>query len=199
MKTKPKRNKKYNPKQIIKLKEHRFQMFWEVNEATNLIEMHHLLGGKTLQDEGSTPTKIWMNAHKGDLALALKMASIDSKQLFHCKSVVHARSETTGHEITCEFERTAPQKMTFREFLDDLGKDAPPEKKIYFIEDGFKKLWRGYDYYLEKYLESVGDDEYKVVTNHCVATCHSPFISFEAERDFKARKIVYRCGLGKDQ
>lgn len=31
-----KRNKKYNPKQIIQQKVHKFQMTWEVNEAFKL-------------------------------------------------------------------------------------------------------------------------------------------------------------------
>ena len=45
-----KRNKKYNPKQIVKQKVHKFQMTWEVNEAKRIIEMHHLLGGVDPQE-----------------------------------------------------------------------------------------------------------------------------------------------------
>ena len=59
-----KRNKKYNPKQIVKQKVHKFQMFWEVNEAKRIIEMHHLLNGVDPQESTHTPLHVWMKAHK---------------------------------------------------------------------------------------------------------------------------------------
>lgn len=53
-----KRNKKYNPKQIVKQKVHKFQMTWEVNEAKRIIEMHHLLGGVDPQESTHTPLEV---------------------------------------------------------------------------------------------------------------------------------------------
>lgn len=180
----------------MRLKTHRFQMSWEVNEASNIISLHHLMVGEDLKVH--TPTDIWMNAHKGDLALALKMGVIPEKQLFHCVSHVVARNDETGEEITCQFEKTAPEKMTFRQFLDDFSND-PEAERFHITEDGFKKLWRGYDFYLERYLQTVGgSDDYTLVTNHCTATCHTAFLTYQDERNFKIRKITKGYGLGKD-
>lgn len=53
-----KRNKKYNPKQIIKQKVHKMQMFWEVGEAKRIIEMHHLLNGVNPQESTHTPLEV---------------------------------------------------------------------------------------------------------------------------------------------
>ena len=53
---KPKR--KYNPKQIIKQKVHKFQMLWEVNEAKRIIELYHLLNGVDPQQSTFTPLKV---------------------------------------------------------------------------------------------------------------------------------------------
>lgn len=77
-----KRNKKYNGKQVVKQKVHKFQMTWEVNEAKSIIELHHLLNGVDPQESTHTPLKVWMKAHKGDLALALKTHTIPESKVF---------------------------------------------------------------------------------------------------------------------
>lgn len=106
-----KRNKKYNPKQIVKQKVHKFQMTWEVNEAKRIIEMHHLLGGVDPQESMHTPLEVWMNAHKGDLALALKTQTIPPEQSFHIVSRIHAVNKETGEEVDVDFQLATATTM----------------------------------------------------------------------------------------
>ena len=185
-----KRNKKYNPKQIVKQKVHKFQMTWEVNEAKRIIEMHHLLGGVDPQESTHTPLEVWMNAHKGDLALALKTQTIPPEQSFHIVSRIHAVNKETGEEVDVDFQLATATTMHLWQFLGDVDSD------IYVEDGGFKKKWLGFNSELEKYLESIEGD-FEIKTNHCCLTCFSTFASFRHEMEFKARKLMLMGqGLG---
>ena len=185
-----KRNKKYNPKQIVKQKVHKFQMTWEVNEAKRIIEMHHLLGGVDPQESTHTPLEVWMNAHKGDLALALKTQTIPPEQSFHIVSRIHAVNKETGEEVDVDFQLATATTMHLWQFLGDV------DSGIYVEDGGFKKKWLGFNSELEKYLESIEGD-FEIETNHCCLTCFSTFASFRHEMEFKARKLMLMGqGLG---
>ncbi|ENU67946.1 TPA: hypothetical protein LUJ82_000825 [Acinetobacter baumannii] len=185
--------KKYNPMKLVPKKIHKFQMHWEVEEARRIIEIHHLLGGVDPQESTHTPLEIWMNAHHGDLALALKTRAIESEQSFHIFSRVHAVEETTGETVDCEIELATPDRMEFWQFLGD-------EEAELYVQDGpFKKKWLGFNGELEKYLNSVGEGKTFVVkTNHCVLTCFSAFKSFADEQKFKSKKLSLGIGVGVD-
>lgn len=185
-----KRNKKYNHKQVIHQKVHKFQMSWEVGEAKRIIELHHLMHGVNPQESTHTPLEIWMKAHKGDLALALKTQSIPPEQSFHIVSRVHAVNEETGESVDVEFQLATATVMHLWQFLGDEDAD------IYVNDGGFKKKWFGFNHELENYLNSI-DGDYKIVTNHCCLTCFSTFKSFQHERTFKSTKLINReYGLG---
>ena len=185
-----KRKKKYNGKQIIKQKVHKFQMAWEVNEAKRIIEMHHLLNGVNPQESTHTPLKVWMRAHKGDLALALKTQTIPAEQSFHIVSRVHAVNKETGEAVDVEYELATPSAMDMWQFLG--GDDSD----VYIEDAGFKKKWLGFNHEFEKYLNDIGGD-YEIVTNHCCLTCFSSFKSFQHEIQFKSVKLMNReYGLG---
>ncbi|WP_180008252.1 hypothetical protein [Acinetobacter sp. YH12238] len=182
-----KRNKKYNPNQIIQQKVHKFQMTWEVNEAKRIIEMHHLLGGVDPQESEHTPLEVWMNAHKGDLALALKTQTIPPEQSFHIVSRIHAVNKETGEAVDVEFQLATATIMHLWQFLGDEDSDI-------YVEDG--KKWLGFNSELEEYLESIEGD-FEVVTNHCCLTCFSSFISARHQMKFKAHKLMLMGqGLG---
>lgn len=186
-----KRDKKYNPKQIIKQKVHKFQMFWEVNDAKRIIELHHLLNGVDPQESSHTPLHIWMKAHKGDLALALKSGTIPPEQSFHIVSKIYAVNKKTGEGVDVEFQLATDTVMHLWQFLGDVDSD------VYVNDGGFKKKWLGFNAELEKYLADIGDDDYEIVTNHCCLTCFSSFISFQHERKFKSLKLMNpEYGLG---
>lgn len=181
-----KRNKKYNPKRVVKQKVHKFQMSWEVNEAKRIIEMHHLLNGVDPQQSKFTPLKVWMRAHKGDLALALKTQTIPCEQSFHIASKVELLT-ATGETIICDFQLATPQTMHLWQFLGDVESD--------FEVNGDK--WLGFENELNKYLKSVAGDNFTVVTNHCCLTCLSSFKSFRHEIEFKSIKLTnLEYGLG---
>lgn len=186
-----KRNKKYNGKQVVKQKVHKFQMTWEVNEAKNIIELHHLLNGVDPQESTHTPLKVWMKAHKGDLALALKTQTIPAEQSFHIVSRIHAVNDKTGETVDCEFQLATDTVMHLWQFLGDIESD------IYVNDGGFKKKWLGFNHELEAYLKEVGNGEFVVKTNHCCLTCFSTFKSFRHEMEFKSIKLMNpEFGLG---
>lgn len=174
--------------QVIKQKVRKFQMFWEVSEAKQIIELHHLLNGVDPQESTHTPLKVWMNAHKGDLALALKTQTIPPEQSFHIVSKVHALNKETGETVDVEFQLATPETMHLWEFLGDV------ESNVYIEEAGIKTKWLGFNHALEKYLNSIYGD-YEIVTNHCCLTCFSTFKSFAHEREFKSIKMVNGYGL----
>ncbi|EZQ10756.1 hypothetical protein [Acinetobacter sp. Ver3] len=185
-----KRNKKYNPKQIIKQKVHKFQMTWEVNEAKRIIELHHLMNGVDPQESIHTPLHVWMRAHKGDLALALKTQTIPAEQSYHIVSRIHAVNDETGEAVDVEFQLATATPMHLWQFLGD------EEADIYVEDGGFKKKWLGFNHELEKYLNSIEGD-YRIVTNHCCLTCFSSFKSFKHEMEFKSIKLINpELGLG---
>ena len=184
-----KRNKKYNPRQVIKQKTHKFQMTWEVNEAKQIIELHHLMNGVDPQESTHTPLKVWMRAHKGDLALGLKTQTIPEEQSFHIVSRIHAVNDK-GESADVEFQLATATAMHLWEFLGDVESD------IYVEDGGFKKKWLGFNHELEKYLDSIEGD-WVVKTNHCCLTCFSSFKSFKHEMEFKSVKLMNpELGLG---
>jgi hypothetical protein len=184
-----KRNKKYNPNQVVKQKVHKFQMTWEVNEAKRIIEMHHLLNGVDPKESTHTPLKVWMKAHKGDLALGLKTQTIPAEQSFHIVSRIHAVNDN-GESVDVEFQLATATAMHLWEFLGDVDSD------IYVEDGGFKKKWLGFNHELEKYLDSIEGD-WVIETNHCCLTCFSSFKSFKHEMEFKSVKLVNpEFGLG---
>lgn len=185
-----KRNKKYNPKKIIKQKVHKFQMFWEVNEAKRIIELHHLMNGVDPQESTHTPLKVWMKAHKGDLALALKTQTIPAEQSYHIVSRIHAVNKETGESVDVEFQLATATTMHLWQFLGDEDAD------IYVYDGGFKKKWLGFNHELESYMNEIAKG-FEIVTNHCCLTCFSSFKSFRHEMEFKATKLVNpELGLG---
>lgn len=185
------KKRKYNPKQIIKQKVYKFQMFWEVNEAKRIIEMHHLLNGVDPQESTFTPLGVWMKAHQGDLALALKTQTIPCEQSFHIASKVIAMNKATGETVVCDFQLATPHIMHLWQFLGDVESD------LYIEEAGIKTKWLGFEHELNKYLKSVAGDDFEVVTNHCCLTCFSSFKSFAHEREFKSIKLINpQYGLG---
>ncbi|MBU3121360.1 hypothetical protein KPE71_13970 [Acinetobacter soli] len=187
------RNKKYNPRQIRLQKVHKFQMFWETNEAKRIIELHHLLKGESCDEETFSPLNVWMKAHKGDLALALKSQTIPAKQSFHIVCRVHAVQDQTGEIVDTEFQLACPQLMTLMEFLSGQSHEGD----IYVMDGGFKKRWEGFDEELVKYLNDVGDQTYHIKTIHCCLTCFSTFKSFQHELEFKTLKLMNpEYGLG---
>lgn len=182
-----KRNKKYNPKQIIQQKVHKFQMFWEEKGATRTIELHHLLGGVTDLESAVTPMNVWLNVHKGDLSIALKTSTIPAEQSFHIVSKIHAVNKATGEAFDCEFQLATPHVMHLWDFL---GSDPDGREPIYIEDKGVKTRWRGFEHELKKYMDEVAGDDFKVVTNHCCLTCFSTFKSFGHEMKFKAAKLM---------
>ena len=196
--------KKYNGKKVVKLKERKFQMFWEVNEAQRTINMHHDLGDGDSNTATHTPVKIWTNAYEGDLSLALKLRVIAQEQSFHIHSRVTAKHLVTGELITCDYEMAMPEKMDIWRFLgeplrDSEGNVIPYKDPINMIdEDGELVEWQGFENGLIEFLETIGGDEddFEVVTNHCILTCYAPFLNFEAERKFMAHKIGLGIGIG---
>ena len=190
MKKPVKRNKKYNPMQVVKLKVHKFQMTWEVNEAKRIIEMHHLLNGVNPQESTHTPLNVWMSAHKGDLALALKIRAIPTEQSFHIVSRIHAVNKESGESVDVEFQLATATVMDFWQFLGNEDSD------IYVEDGGFKRKWLGFNHELEKYLDEIEGD-FEIVTNHCCLTCFTSFKSFRHEMEFKSVKLVNgNFGLG---
>lgn len=190
MKKPVKRNKKYNPMQVVKLKAHKFQMTWEVNEAKRTIEMHHLLNGVNPQESTHTPLNVWMSAYKGDLALALKIQAIPLEQSFHIVSRIHAVNKESGESVDVEFQLATATIMHFWQFLGDEDSD------IYVEDGGFKRKWLGFNHELEKYLDEIEGD-FEIVTNHCCLTCFTSFKSFRHEMEFKSVKLVNgNFGLG---
>ncbi len=189
-----KRNKKYNPKQIIQQKVHKFQMFWEEKEATRTIELHHLMNGTMVDQSTHTPFEVWVKAHKGDLSIALKTETIPPEQSYHLVSRIHAVNKETGQTIDCEFQLATASVMHLWDFL---GSDVENRAPIYVEDKGIKTLWKGFEHELKEYLNSIGGDEYEVVTNHCCLTCFSTFKSFRHEMEFKAAKLIHPGnGLG---
>ena len=187
MKKPAKRNKKYNPMQIVKQKVHKFQMVWEEKEATRIIELHHLMGG-TLADESThTPFAVWVKAHRGDLSIALKTETIPAEQSFHIVSRIHAVNKKTGEAVDCEYQLAT---ATIMHLWDFLGSDPDNRLPIYVEEKGVKTKWRGFEHKLKKYLDSVAGDDFEVITNHCCLTCFSTFKSFRHEMEFKAAKLI---------
>lgn len=184
-----KRKKKYKPKQVVVQKVHKFQMTWEVNQAKSIVEIHHLMNGVDPQESTYTPLEVWMNAYKGDLALALKTQTVQAEQSFHIVSRVYAEDETTGESLNVEFQLATATCMHLWQFLGD------EESDIYVQDGGFKKKWLGFNYELEKYLSEIGAN-FKVMTNHCCLTCFSSFKSFRHEVEFKSVKIMNGYGLG---
>ena len=172
--------KKYNGKKIIKQKVHKMQMYWEVGEASRIIELHHLTGGSPTTDISHTPLNVWMKAHKGDLALGLKTQTIPAEQSFHIVSRVHAVHPDAGVSVDLEYQLATPNIMHLWEFLGDA-------------ESGYED-WHGFNHELEKYLAEVALG-FEIITNHCCLTCFTSFKSFAHERQFKAVKLM-NSGLG---
>ena len=187
--TKKPRKKKYNGQQFIKQKVHKFQMFWEVLEAERIIDLHHLLNGSDVDDETFTPVDVWMKAHKGDLALALKSHSIPPLQSFHIVSKIHAFHPETGEEFNGEFQLATATPMQILDFLDCKSEN------IYVDDGGFSKKWKGFENELLKFMTSTAPG-FEIKTNHCCLTCFSTFKTFAHEREFKALKLIHGLGLG---
>lgn len=185
-----KRNKKYDPKQIVKQKVHKLQMSWEANDANRVIEIHHLLGGVNTTKEVVTPLTVWMNAYKGDLALALKTETISSDQSFHIVSRVHAIDEVTGETSDYEIQVASPAHLELWEFLGD-------EDAEIYLANG--EQWLGFHGELYAYLEKVSEGkQLRLLTNHCCLTCFTSFKSFAHEREFKSTKMLKGYGVGID-
>lgn len=184
-----KRNKKYNPNQLVKQKVHTFQMSWEMNEAKRIIELHHLMRGVDPQESTHTPLDVWMKAHKGDLALALKTRTIPAEQSYHIASSVVMTDNVTGAEIKADFQLATPNTMHLWQFLGDSDSD------LYIMDSGLKVKWLGFNDQLEKYLKDICPNGYTIKTNHCCLTCLSTFKSFMHEVEFKSIKLA-RSGLG---
>ncbi|WP_302758431.1 hypothetical protein, partial [Ligilactobacillus salivarius] len=64
-----------------------------------------------------------MNAHKGDLALALKTQTIPPEQSFHIVSRIHAVNKETGEEVDVDFQLATATTMHLWQFLGDVDSD----------------------------------------------------------------------------
>lgn len=189
-----KRNKKYNPNKLIRPKVHKLQMTVETQEKDRRVSLWRLLNGKTEHD--LIPMDMFMDLHQGDLAIALRKRLIPEKQSFHIQCKIHARNKDTGETVDIDYELASPDCMTIWQFLEGED-DHYPDESIYVTHgNGLRTKWEGFNVMLEKYLDTVGDDDYKMISNHCTITCFTACNSFADEAELKAIKIANLRGLG---
>ena len=173
---------KKKTKRQHKLKTHKLQMFWEVQEKARRVELWRLLNDKGEHD--LIPMDMFRDIYTGDLAVCLRKHLIPPKQVFHIECEIIARNDETGEEVKVEYTSSLRQQVTLWQFLEGSD-DHYPDEVIYKDNgSGIKTRWNGFNAELEDYLATVGDDDYVAQTNHCILTCHTTFKSFADERDF---------------
>lgn len=191
---KAKRNKKYNPNKQIRPKVHKLQMTWETQEKERRKELWRLMNGK--DEYALIPMDMYLDLYHGDLAIAIRKRLIPEKQSFHVQCKIHARNDETGETVDIDYEVASPALMTIWQFLEGEDEEYPDE--VFYVShgDGLKTRWEGFNKELERYLDSVGDDDYRMITNYCTLTCFTACSSFAAERELKAIKLFHLRGLG---
>lgn len=164
-------------------------MTWESQAKHERIELWRLIHGKA--DHDLIPMNMFMDMYQGDLAIALRKHLIPEKQVFqiHCK--LHAVCDATGECIDADFSVAPKQKMTLHQFL--FGSDDNFPDDILNIDQGhgLKTRWKGFNTMLEDYADTLGDDEYRLLTNHCTLTCFAALHSFAAENILFSEKIAF--------
>lgn len=186
------RKKKLKPAK--KLQVHKLTMTWEVQDKDRRVQLWRLANGKG--DHDLIPMNMFVEIHQGDLGIALRKHLIPELQSFHIHCKIHARNDVTGETVDVDYELNIPERMTAWQFIEGYD-DSHPDEAIYVSQGhGLKTKWHGFNTELEKYLETVGDDDYKIVTNHCTLTCYSAFKSFADEAMFRAVKAFYINPMG---
>lgn len=184
---------KKKTKRQHKLKTYKLQMSWEVQEKARRVELWRLLNNKA--DHELIPMEMFREIYTGDLAVCLRKHLVPIKQVFHVDCNIHARNNDTGEEVHVEYSTTLRQKVTLWQFLEGHD-DHYPDEVIYKDHgDGIKTRWKGFNAELEDYLETIGDDDYVLQTNHCTLTCHTTFKSFAHEQEFYKLKGISGINL----
>lgn len=164
-------------------------MTWESQEKHERVELWRLLHNK--KEDDLVPMSFFMDMYHGDLAIALRKHLIPEKQVFqiHCK--LHAVCDDTGECIDADFSVAPKQKMTLHQFL--FGSDNNFPDDILNIDQGYglKTRWKGFNTMLEEYADTLGDDEYRLITNYCTLTCFTALHSFAAENTLFRERIAH--------
>lgn len=165
-------------KKPMKRKIHKLQSTWENQGKARRIEMWRVLNGKS--DHDLIPLSIFQSIYSGDLMYSLRNHLIDPRQSWHLECKILARNEQSGEEVHCDYSIKSPERMTLWQFLEGYDDDFPDE--IYYVDhgDGIKTRWEGHNHELEKYLDSVGDDDYIMISNQATLTCWTSFKSAHA-------------------
>ena len=158
-KPKKKRDKKYNPWQLKKLKVYKLQMRGEATEENRMVSMWQILNNKP--SDAAPPMDLFLKLSKGDLAIALRKDLIPQNQSYHIKTNVHAVNDATGEAVDVEYELATPEKMTCKQFLNGPDLDNGDEP-IYVKENGIKVRWEGLNKKLRKYLDEIAGDDFEV-------------------------------------
>ena len=102
----------------------------------------------------------------------------------------------TGETVDVDYKLKISERMTLWQFMEGYD-DHYPDEVIYVNQGhGLRTRWEGLNDALETYLEGVGDDDYKLITNHCTLTCYSAFNSFEDEAELQKIKMYHLQKLG---
>lgn len=189
---KKKRNKAYNPNKSLKV--HKLTMHWEAQEKDRRVALWRWSNG--YGDHDLISMSMFLDIHKGDLGIALRKHLIPEKQCFHILCQIHARNDDSGETVDVEYELSIPERMTLWQFLDSYDERYPDD--VFYISHGhgLKTKWEGFNVEIERYLETVGDDDFKMITNHCTLTCHSACNNLADEAELRAIKMVHLKQLG---
>lgn len=165
-------------KKIKQPKIHKLQSTWENQGKAKRVEMWRVLNGKT--DHELVPLSIFQSIYSGDLMYSLREHLIEPRQSWHLQCKILARNEQTGEEVHVDYAIKSPERMTLWQFLEGFDDEHPDE--FFYIDQGggIKTRWEGHNHELEKYLDSVGDDDYLMISNHSTLTCWTQFKSAHA-------------------
>lgn len=191
--SKPKRKKAYNPNKLKQRKIHTLVMHWESQEKARRVDLWRMLNNK--ENHEIIPFSMYLEMFEGDLAIAIRKSLIPEKQTFSIHCDIHAVNDQSGEAVDIAYDTTIDQPMTIWQFLE--GEDERwPDEKIYYMQNGLKVRWQGFNIELERYLATVGDDDYQMVTNHCTLTCRTAFNNLEDEIFLRSVKLTHLRGLG---
>lgn len=188
-----KRNKKHNFA-AKRPKIHKLTMTWEVQDKDRRVQLWRLMNGKG--DHDLIPMSMFLDIHKGDLGIALRKHLIPDKQTFHIHAKIHARNDVKGETVDVDYDLKIHERMTLWQFMEGYDESYPDEVIYVNQGHGLRTRWEGLNDALETYLEGVGDDDYKLITNHCTITCYSAFNSFEDEAELQKIKMYHLQKLG---
>lgn len=173
---------------------HKLTMAWEVQEKDRRVQMWRLLNGK--DDHDLIPMNMFLEIHTGDLGIALRKHLIPEKQVFHIHAKIHACNDVTGETVDVDYELKIPERISLWQFMEGYDERYPDEVIYVNKGHGLRTKWEGLNVELERYLETVGDDDYKMITNHCTLTCYSAFNSFDDAAQLQAIKMYHLKTIG---